>query len=543
MSCAASCAARCATPSLIGAREPLMWRLVPALVREMGQAYPELVRAEGLIAETLKLEETRFRATLARGLAILEDETRDLGRGRQAARRSRVQALRHIRLSARSDAGRLARARPRRRHRRLRLGDGAPARRSAQGLVRFGRGGDRDDLVRLAREARARPNSSAMRPRRPKASRSRFSRTARKSRASSAGEKGALILNQTPFYGESGGQVGDTGTIVGAGFRAKVTDTRKKLGDLFVHDIVVEEGALKLGMALELAVDHARRLGDPRQPFGDPSAARGLAHGARRSCRAERLAGRARPSAFRHRPSEADHARRNLSEVEDIANRDHPAERAGDDAPDGGRRSAWPRAPALCSARNTAMKCASSRWGRSRAATMARAPIRSSFAAARMSRAPATSASSRSPAKARSRPACAASRRGPAMTPRKGLNEEARALADIACALARAGRGGGRAARRLDRGTSQARARIERRAPQTRDGRRRFGGRGEAVRDVGGVKLYARAVSGVEMKDLKSMADEAKQSLGSGVVAIVAPQRRRQGQRRRRGDDRSRREP
>src|SRR5437763_9384610 len=63
---------------LLGAREPLMWRLVPALTREMGQAYPELLRAEPLIAETLKLEETRFRATLARGLAILDEETRDL---------------------------------------------------------------------------------------------------------------------------------------------------------------------------------------------------------------------------------------------------------------------------------------------------------------------------------------------------------------------------------------------------------------------------------------------------------------------------------
>ena len=61
---------------ILGARDPLMWRLVPALAREMGQAYPELTRAEALIAETLKLEETRFRATLARGLAILEEETR-----------------------------------------------------------------------------------------------------------------------------------------------------------------------------------------------------------------------------------------------------------------------------------------------------------------------------------------------------------------------------------------------------------------------------------------------------------------------------------
>src|ERR1700721_1596480 len=66
---------------LLGARDPLMWRLVPALTREMGQAYPELIRAESLISETLKLEETRFRSTLVRGLAILEDETRSLGDG------------------------------------------------------------------------------------------------------------------------------------------------------------------------------------------------------------------------------------------------------------------------------------------------------------------------------------------------------------------------------------------------------------------------------------------------------------------------------
>src|ERR1700689_3817768 len=70
---------------LLGARDPLMWRLVPALTRDMGQAYPELIRAEKLIAETLQLEETRFRATLARGLAILEDETRGLPAGGKLA--------------------------------------------------------------------------------------------------------------------------------------------------------------------------------------------------------------------------------------------------------------------------------------------------------------------------------------------------------------------------------------------------------------------------------------------------------------------------
>ena len=68
---------------LLGAREPLMWKLVPVLNREMGQAYPELIRAEALIAETLKLEETRFRKTLERGLSILEEETKSLKQGGQ----------------------------------------------------------------------------------------------------------------------------------------------------------------------------------------------------------------------------------------------------------------------------------------------------------------------------------------------------------------------------------------------------------------------------------------------------------------------------
>ncbi|TIQ01833.1 alanine--tRNA ligase-related protein, partial [Mesorhizobium sp.] len=66
---------------LLGAKEPLMWQLVPALVREMGQAYPELVRGEALITETLKLEETRFRKTLVRGLGLLSEATEQLHAG------------------------------------------------------------------------------------------------------------------------------------------------------------------------------------------------------------------------------------------------------------------------------------------------------------------------------------------------------------------------------------------------------------------------------------------------------------------------------
>ncbi len=150
----ASCAGRCATPSCIGARDPLMWRLVPALTREMGQAYPELLRAEALITETLKLEETRFRTTLARGLAILEEETRPLGSGGVLSGETAFKLydtygfpldLTQDALRARGISVDVE---------RLQRGHGASARRGAPRLGGIGRGGDRDGLVRLARADR-----------------------------------------------------------------------------------------------------------------------------------------------------------------------------------------------------------------------------------------------------------------------------------------------------------------------------------------------------------------------------------------------------
>ncbi len=84
-------------------------------------------------------------------------------------------------------------------------------------------------------------------------------RDGREVEALEAGESGLAVLNQTPFYAQSGGQVGDVGTLTGAGLSARVTDTEKKLGDLFVHHVTVEQGRLVAGAALELAVDHARR--------------------------------------------------------------------------------------------------------------------------------------------------------------------------------------------------------------------------------------------------------------------------------------------
>ena len=120
------------------------------------------------------------------------------------------------------------------------------------------------------------------------------------------GESGAVVLNQTPFYAESGGQVGDTGEMRRDGVRATVTDTQKKAGDVFAHLVTVEEGTLKVGDPLLLAGRSRAALGHPPQPFRHASAARGAAPGARRSRRAEGLAGRARPAALRLLASQAD---------------------------------------------------------------------------------------------------------------------------------------------------------------------------------------------------------------------------------------------
>ena len=134
--------------TMMGAKDPVMHRLVPTLIRQMGAAYPELVRAETLIAETLLLEETRFKNLLDRGLHLLAEETSRLGDKRGPARPGRVPAVRHLRLPARPDAGRAARTGPQRRSGRLRGGDAGTAHPRPRRLGRVGRCRDRTGVVR-----------------------------------------------------------------------------------------------------------------------------------------------------------------------------------------------------------------------------------------------------------------------------------------------------------------------------------------------------------------------------------------------------------
>lgn len=243
---------------LLGAREPLMWRLVPALLREMGRAYPELPRAEALITETLKLEETRFRRTLARGLQILEDETAKLATGDRLDGGVAFRlydtfgfpldltedALRARGVSVDRQGFDTAMAGQKAAARAAWVGSGEVATEA----VWFGlreRVGATDFLGYATTEAEGVVTAL-------------ISGGVEVQSLTSGGE-GFVVVNQTPFYAESGGQVGDTGVLKAGDMRATVLDTVKRVGDLFAHRVRVDSGTLTVGLALELAVDMARR--------------------------------------------------------------------------------------------------------------------------------------------------------------------------------------------------------------------------------------------------------------------------------------------
>lgn len=243
---------------LLGARDPLMHRLVPTLTREMGSAFPELLRAQTLITETLLLEETRFRQTLARGLSLLEGEIQNLRDGESLSGAVAFKlydtygfpldltqdALRSRKISVDLDAFHAAMARQKAEARAAWAGSGEAASEAVWFTVRDAVGASDFlgyDAETIEGEVRAIVRDGQQVP------------------VLEAGQAGALILNQTCFYGESGGQVGDTGHITGNGFVFHVTDTQKRVGDVFVHFGTVLEGQITLGLSAALKVDPVRR--------------------------------------------------------------------------------------------------------------------------------------------------------------------------------------------------------------------------------------------------------------------------------------------
>ena len=244
---------------LLGAKDPLLYRLVPVLVDQMGRAFPELDRGQSLIEESLKLEETRFRDTLERGLRLLDDTAKDMKPGDVLPGDVAFKLydtfgfpfdLTEDALKAKGigiDAKGFAAAMERQR---------AEARKSWTGS---GEAQTETLWFELKEEVGA---TEFLGYETETASGEIVALVKDGKRVTELrdGERGSVIVNQTPFYGESGGQVGDHGRIFGdGGLRFTVEDTHRKLGSLFLHSGVVEKGRLHVGQTVELEVDHGRR--------------------------------------------------------------------------------------------------------------------------------------------------------------------------------------------------------------------------------------------------------------------------------------------
>ena len=244
---------------LLGAKEPLMHRLVPALVAEMGQAYPELGRAQPLIEETLQREEIQFRRTLTNGLKLLDEATQALGEGDSLPGDTAFKlydtygfpydltedALRARGIGVDKDGFDAAMAQQKAAARAAWKGSGQAAdsevwfdiaeREGASEFTGYSSTSGEGQVVALVKDGQEVASASA-------------------------GDAVTVIANQTPFYGESGGQTGDTGTISNTdGLKLTVVDTAKPLGRLHAHHATVEAGTIKVGDTVHLDVDVARR--------------------------------------------------------------------------------------------------------------------------------------------------------------------------------------------------------------------------------------------------------------------------------------------
>ncbi|TWB19347.1 alanyl-tRNA synthetase [Rhizobium sp. ERR 1071] len=502
---------------LLGAKEPLMWKLLPALIQQMGRAYPELVRAEALTSETLKLEETRFRKTLERGLSLLNDATSDLHKGD-------------------SLDGETA----------FKLYDtyGFPLDLTQDALRARGIGVDissfTDAMERQKAEARSHWAGSG-----DKATETIWFELKEKNGATeflgydtesaegviqaivkggvavdsaSAGDKVQIVVNQTPFYGESGGQMGDTGVISSDHGKLAVNDTQKKGEGLFVHSSEVSEGKIKVGDAVVLTVDHNRR-----SRLRANHSATHLLHEALREVLGTHVAQRGSLVAPERLRFDVSHPKpmsaEELKVVEDMANeivlQNSPVttrlmsvddaiaegamalfgEKYGDEVRvvsmgQGvrGAKAGKPYSVELCggthvsatgqiglvrilgeSAVGAGVRRIEAVTGESARDYLAEQDDRMKILASAL----------------KVQPADVVSRVEALMDERRKLERE---LAD--------------AKRKLAMGGGQ-------------------GGSADAVRDVNGVKFLGKPVSGVDPKDLKGLADEAKAGLGSGVVALI----------------------
>jgi alanyl-tRNA synthetase len=481
----------------------------------MGQAYPELQRAETLISETLKLEESRFRKTLERGLAILDEESRGLKSGDRLKGETAFtlydtygfpldltqDALRPRGISVDTDAFSAAMERQRETARASWTGSGE----AATETVWFGLRDKAGATEFLGYETETAEGVVAA-----------LVKDGKEVDALRKGETGAVILNQTPFYGESGGQVGDTGVLLGKGVRFRVTDTQKKSGDLFVHSGTVEEGTLKVGAELSLEVDHTRRTAIRRN-----HSATHLLHEALRQVLGDHVAQKGSLVApdrlrfdFSHpKPMTADE----IEQVEDIANdyvlQNSPVTTrlmALDDARASGARALFGekygdevRVVAMGEGGGNTLGwsvelCGGTHVRRTGDIGLIAGVTDSGVAAGVRRIEASTGTAARKAVQHLGQLAKAAS-----SELKVSVEELPGRLAQVLDER-----------RRLERELSDAKKKLAMGGGARSDA-------ADGVRTVGDIRFFGRAVEGIELKDLKSLVDEGKKQVGSGVVAIV----------------------
>jgi alanyl-tRNA synthetase len=502
---------------LLGAKDPLMWRLVPVLVREMGQAYPELHRAERLISETLKLEEIRFRKTLERGLAILDEESKTLKHGdmfdgvtaftlydtygfpldlTQDALRPRGIG---VDIAAFTDS--MERQRDQARASWVGSGEAKTADYWFPLRERFGAteflGYETESTEAIVQTIiRGGPEVSELK----------------------AGESGELIFNQTPFYAESGGQVSDTGWLIRGSegqLVARVLAVHKEAGDLYVHNVRVENGTVKAGDSFRLEVDHEKRSEIRRN-----HSATHLLHEALRQVLGDHVAQKGSLVAPDRLRFDFSHPKpvsgEELERVEDIANNvvleNLPVTTrvmAVDDAIASGARALFGekygdevRVVAMGEGSGNSMGWSVELCGGTHVKRTGDIGVISiageSGVAAGVRRLEALTGNSA----------------------RKHANNVAQIAKDAAAELrVPVDEMPSRIAALLDE-----RKRLERDLSEAKKKLALGGGKSageDGVRVVKDIKLIARAVEGIDLKDLRSLADEGKKKLGSGIVAIV----------------------
>ena len=499
---------------LLGARDPLMWKLVPALSREMGQAYPELIRAETLITETLRLEETRFRTTLVRGLSILDEETRTMVRGANLAGETAFKlydtfgfpldltqdALRPRGIGVDTDGFAKAMQRQRSEARKAWAGSGDAATETVWYGIRE-QNGATEFLGYDTQQAEGLVQAVV--------------RDGKIVDALDTGQTGWMVVNQTPFYGESGGQTGDSGTLQAPGLTARVTTTQKRLGDVLVHEVSIDQGRLRAGMAVDLQVDHVRR-----SAIRSNHSATHLLHEALRQVLGDHVAQKGSLVASDRFRFDFSHAMPvtddELAAAENIANRiilQNAAVTtrlmAQDEAIKSGARALFgekygdevrvvamgtqPDDPARAFSVELCGGTHAARTGDIGLVTI----VAESAVASGVRRVEAKTGAAA----------------------RAHLNSEARRLRDVAGLLRSS----------VDDVAMRVTALLEDRRKLERDladARRKLamGGSGDGespLRDIAGVRYFAQIVEGIESKDLKSIAEAAREKITSGVVAII----------------------